>query len=364
MLGLFLVLPVFMLMAAEVPGYTPTLAGLAIGVYGLSQALLQQPFGRLSDRWGRRRVILVGLALFALGGALAALADSMTELILGRALQGCGAIAGVTLAFAADHTHPARRPVIMAVIGIGIGASFLVSIMLSVPLATALGLSGLFWLTSALGAAGMLIVLLTPGGKPIRAEVLHESNAIAGIWPLCASVFLLHAVMTLFFVVVPGSLVKSYGFELADHWKIYVPTMLTSVVLVFPLLRRVSSHETERRALPWAFAVLAVTLAMYSRPLAMPALLAVTTAYFLAFNLLEAAMPSMVSRMSGVAGRGSRMGAYTTFQFLGAFAGGSFGGWLLASGGDHGALLTAALICAAWALAGTRIFLAGNAASA
>jgi MFS family permease len=162
--------------------------------------------------------------------------------------------------------------------------------------------------------------------------------------------------MTLFFVVLPGNLVNAYGFELAEHWKIYVPTMLVSAVLVFPLLRRVSSHQSEGRTLPWAFAVLAVTLALFSRTLPMPALLVVTTAYFLAFNLLEAAMPSMVSRMTGVNGRGRRMGVYTTFQFLGAFVGGVTGGLLLTVAGGTGALLAAAVICAAWAVAGIRVF--------
>ena len=147
MLGLFLILPVFMLLAADIPGFTPQAAGLAVGIYGLTQAVLQQPFGWLSDRWGRRPVLLLGLALFAAGGVVAAMAETMTWLIAGRALQGCGAIAGVAMALAADVTRPQRRPLVMALIGIGIGGSFLASMALSVPLALLLGLGGLFWLS-------------------------------------------------------------------------------------------------------------------------------------------------------------------------------------------------------------------------
>ncbi len=174
MLGLFLILPVFMILAQGIPGFTPQAAGLAVGIYGLTQAILQQPFGWLSDRWGRRPVLLLGLALFALGGVVAALAESMPWLIAGRALQGCGAIAGVAMALAADLTRPERRPVIMAIIGIGIGGAFLLSMGLSVPLATLLGLRGLFWLTVVFAIAGMVLVMTLPGQRDIEQMQLEE----------------------------------------------------------------------------------------------------------------------------------------------------------------------------------------------
>ncbi|HSM68484.1 MAG TPA: MFS transporter [Xanthomonadales bacterium] len=360
MLGLFLVLPVLVLLAADLPGYTPLAAGLAIGVYGLTQALLQQPFGRLSDRWGRRRIILLGLALFVAGSVLAALADGMVWLIAGRALQGCGAIAGVTLAFAADHTGAARRSTIMAMIGMGIGAAFLVSIMVSVPLASLVGLRGLFWVTAGLGVLGMALVMGTPGGRPAVSVNLQESEQDSGIAYLCASVFLLHAMMTTLFVVLPGMLLEVHALQLPQHWKVYVPTMLVSVLLVFPLIRWASLKQAEQSLMPWAFALLSVPFALFSTELSLLALGLAVVAYFLAFNLLEAVMPSLVSRRASPAGRGRKMGRFATFQFLGAFAGGILGGGLMQAAGPEATMLAAALVCIAWAFVSRIVLKAGN----
>ena len=357
MMGLFLILPVFMVLAVDVPGYTPWLAGVAVGIYGLTQAVLQQPFGWLSDRWGRRPVLLLGLALFAAGGVIAALVDSMPALIAGRALQGCGAIAGVAMALAADVTRPERRSVIMAVIGIGIGASFLVSMMASVPLATLLGLRGLFWLTAVFAVVGMGLVLSVPS-VPQQAEAASgvETARIGPIWLLAVSVFLLHAVMTLLFVTFPPMLVDRFGLALAEHWKIYVPTMLLSVLIVFPALRRMGRSLSEHRFLPWAFGALAVSMTAMPHSPAWLALGAVVTLYFLGFNLLESAMPAVLSRLTGSRGRGRKMGLYSTFQFLGAFFGGVVGGGLLAQFGSETALLFAGLLCGLWGLLLGRLF--------
>jgi MFS family permease len=351
MLGLFMILPVFMLLAADMPGFTPAKAGLAVGIYGLTQAILQQPFGKLSDRFGRRPVMLAGLALFAAGGVVAALADSMGLLIAGRALQGCGAIAGVALAFAADHTRAQNRSVIMAIIGMGIGASFLLSMMIAVPLSTLLGLNGLFWLTAVMGIMGMALVLSLPAAQVKKEEVLQEPGQSATIWPFALSVCLLHAVMTLLFVVLPGMLVSQFGFELEYHWRIYVPSMMGSILLVFPLLRRIAVRKQERRAMPLAFLALGGALGLISLGGSLAAMMLFALVFFLAFNLLEASMPSMVSQLTGSTGRGQKMGLYTTFQFLGAFFGGVGGGWLLGFSGDVVTLSVAGLFCALWAVA-------------
>lgn len=351
MLGLFMILPVFMVLAQDLPGFTPQAGGLAVGIYGLTQALLQQPFGWLSDRWGRRPVLLLGLFLFAAGGVLAALAESMSLLIAGRALQGCGAIAGVAMAFAADFTRPQRRSISMAIIGVGIGGAFLLSMMISVPLATLMGLKGLFWLTVIFALAGVLLVLTLPR----RMTVVSETQAPARVdmkpvWLLALSVFLLHAVMTLLFVVLPTLLVGEYQFALAEHWKIYVPTMLASVLIMFPVLRVVGKNLVEQRMMPWAFVALAVSMGLMGMNLRLAVLGVLITVYFVGFNLLEAAMPSLLARITGSKGRGRRMGVYSTFQFLGAFAGGVTGGGLLGGFGGHSALLIAAGVCLVWGI--------------
>lgn len=352
MLGLFLILPVFVILAEGVEGFTPLAAGLAVGVYGLTQAAFQQPFGWLSDRWGRRPVLLLGLALFAAGGVLAALAESMHVLIAGRALQGCGAIAGVAMAMAADLTRPERRSVIMAIIGIGIGGAFLLSMGLSVPLSTVLGLQGLFWLTVAFAIAGMVLVLTLPRGAGPSERTTSERNFdMRPVWVLSFSVFLLHSVMTLLFVSLPPMLVQTFGFELAMHWKIYVPAMLGSVILMLPILRRVGARLSESHLLPWAFMILAFALVVLPFGSGLAPFGLILAIYFLGFNLLEAAMPSLLSRITGSRGRGRRLGVYSTFQFLGAFVGGVLGGWLLGRLGSQAALIVAGAASLAWGMA-------------
>ena len=362
MMGLFLILPVFVVLAAGMPGYTPLAAGLAVGIYGLTQALLQQPFGWLSDHWGRKPVLMLGLALFAIGGVVAALAETMPALIAGRALQGCGAIAGVAMAFAADVTRPERRPVIMAILGIGIGGAFLLSMVLSVPLATLLGLQGLFWLTALFALAGMVLIMTLPTTpKPAAREEAHSVTSILPGWMLSLSVFLLHGLMTVLFVTLPPMLVSKFGLELTGHWKIYVPTMVVAVLLMLPILRTTGRNLSENRMIPWAFIALALAMVLMPLSSAWLALAAAVTVYFLGFNLLEAGMPALLSRLTGSRGRGRRMGLYSTFQFLGAFFGGVAGGWLLGSVGSETTLLAAGLLCLLWGIAlklfSSRLFL-------
>jgi len=366
LMGLFLILPVFMVLAADMPGYSPQAAGLAMGVYGLTQASLQQPFGWLSDRWGRRPVLLLGLALFAVGGIVAALAETMELLIVGRALQGCGAVAGVALALAADLTRPQRRPLIMALLGIGIGGAFLASVGLSVPLAMLLGLSGLFWLTVGFAVAGMALVLTVPRTPPQFDEAPSGGAfSLAPVMVLSVSVFLLHAVLTLLFVALPPMLVSQFGIELSDHWTLYLPSMLLSVFIVLPVLRRTGASLAEQRLLPGSFVILAAALGLLPFGYNWAALAALITLYFVGFNLLEASMPALLSRITGSRSRGRRLGIYSTFQFLGAFTGGAAGGWLLGWLGSATALVAGAVICLAWGavltFAGQRLFLTGEA---
>ncbi len=364
MLGLFMILPVFMVLARQTPGFTPMLGGLAVGVYGLTQTIFQQPFGWLSDVWGRRRVLLLGMGLFAIGGVVAALAETMTGVIVGRCLQGSGAIAGVAMAFAADRVRPAKRSVSMAIIGMGIGGAFLLSMVLAVPLANWMGLQGMFWLTAILAVLGMALILTTPGAPapPLEAGPAagHDQPVL---WLLSGSVFLLHAVMTQLFVVLPGLLVDDFGFALSQHWKIYLPTMLVSVLLMMPLLVRSGAMAAERKILLPAFALLSLSLASMGWSGSLPLLTSLMILYFMAFNLLEATMPALLSRHVGQTGRGRRMGTYSSFQFLGAFVGGVSGGWVLGNWGATAALLLAAGVSLLWTVAigllSRRLFLTG-----
>ena len=255
------------------------------------------------------------------------------------------------MAFAADFTRPERRPISMAIIGLGIGGAFLLSMMLSVPLAMLLGLEGLFWLTVLFGLIGVLLVLTIPR-KSHAVEEAQESAQVdmKPVWMLALSVFLLHAVMTLLFVVLPPMLVGKYGFMLAEHWKLYVPTMVCSVLIMFPILRSVGKSLAEHLMLPFAFLALALSMGLMALDMSVAGLGLLITFYFLGFNLLEAAMPSLLARISGSRGRGRRMGVYSTFQFHGAFAAGVTGGGLLGWLGSGDALLAAAAVCLVWGI--------------
>ncbi len=351
MLGLFMILPVFMVLARETPGFTPLLGGLAVGAYGLTQAVFQQPFGWLSDLWGRRKVLLLGMGIFAAGGVVAAMSETMTGLIIGRCLQGSGAIAGVAMAFAADRIRPAKRSVSMAIIGMGIGGAFLFSMAVSVPMANLVGLHGLFWVTAGLAVLGLGLILTIPAGQVVEEpDEAPQQPDMQVIWLLSLSVFLLHAVMTQLFVVLPGMWVDDFQFALSEHWKIYLPTMIGSVLLMLPVLARTGSRAVEHKLVLPAFCLLGLSMLCMSWTASLPWLAGLLMAYFIAFNLLEASMPALVARFVGQAGRGRRMGLYSSFQFLGAFAGGLSGGWVLGVWGASAALLSAATLCLLWSI--------------
>jgi predicted MFS family arabinose efflux permease len=252
----------------------------------------------------------------------------------------------------------------MALIGIGIGGSFLASMALSVPLALILGLGGLFWLTVVFAFVGMALVMTVPRKPPVIPEPQAAGGVSMGpVWLLSLSVFLLHSVMTLLFVTLPPMLVSDFGLQLSEHWTLYVPTMFVSVIIMLPILRKVGSSLSEQRLLPWAFIALALAVGLMPFGDRWILLAVFVTVYFLGFNLLEASMPALLSRITGSRGRGQRMGIYSTFQFLGAFCGGVSGGWLLARYGSSAALTAAGVVSLGWGLAlsllGKRFFLTG-----
>lgn len=334
--GLFLILPVFTLYAETLAGYTPFLAGVALGIYGLTQACLQLPFGAASDRFGRKPVIAAGLLLFAGGGAVAALAHSIHGVILGRALQGAGAVSAAVVALLADLTRLEQRSKAMGVVGITIGAAFLVSLVLGPGLAALVGVPGIFWLTAALALVGIALLLLVvpdptraaSGAEPVRAAlatVLRDPRLVR----LDTGVFALHAALTATFVVVPQALVHHAGIAAEMQWMLYLPLMALSALPLFPLLTLAERPGWLARVFAGCvLALVAAQLALAFEYRSLAGLALGLTLFFMAFNVLEALLPSLISRSAPPSAKGTAIGVYGTFQFLGAFVGGVGGGWV------------------------------------
>ena len=353
MLGLFLVLPVFALEAPKYPGGDdPALVGLAMGIYGLTQGLLQLPFGMASDRLGRKRVIIFGLLVFAAGSLLAAVATSLSMLIVGRCLQGAGAVSAVVTALLADQTRDAVRTKAMALVGASIGLMFALSLVAAPVLAARVGLAGLFAITAVLALSGVAIVIwLVPPEPPHRVAPPRGSLRIVlshvPTLRLNFGVFVLHGVLLAMWVAVPQMLVDS-GLDKAHHWWVYLPTVTASFFVMagtlFPLERR----GYLRAVFLCAIALVALVQLGLS---ATPTLLALTVllfAIFCASNVLEACQPSIASRAAPPQARGAAMGFYNTLQSLGFFAGGALGGVLVKSVGASGLFLACGLVTLVW----------------
>ena len=343
MLGLFLVLPVFALEAARYPGGDdPARIGLAMGIYGLTQGILQIPFGMASDRFGRKRVILLGLVVFALGSVLAALATSLDMLILGRALQGAGAVSAAVTALLADQTRDEVRTKAMALVGSTIGLMFALSLILAPLLVVVMGLSGLFALTACLTLAGMAVVVWwvpqEPARKDARRGGLADVLRDAALLRLDVGVFMLHAVQLAMWVAVPALLVQA-GLPKAQHWQVYLPAVLASFVIMgvtlFPLERRGYLRAVFLASIGLILLVQLGLLWLGETP-ALWQLAVLLVAFFCGFNVLEATQPSMASRFAPPHARRAALGVYNTLQSIGFFAGGSAGGWLLKHQGHHG----------------------------
>lgn len=357
LLGLFLILPVFALYAQTLEDYTPRLAGLALGIYGLTQACLQLPFGIASDRFGRKPVIAAGLVLFAIGSVVAALADSMWGVLIGRALQGAGAVSAAVTALVADLTRETQRTKAMAVIGISVGASFLISIPLGSALNTIIGVPGIFWLTAVLAVASLLILWLAvpppiASTRRERSPVLKELAVVlrdGRLLQLNIGIFALHAALTATFVVLPTALVKQAGLPANEHAALYLPLMLLSALPLFPIISLSERRHWQHGV--FAGSVLVLCLAQAALALQNGSLLGIGISllvFFMAFNVLEASLPSLVSKMAPANAKGAAIGVYSTFQFLGAFVGGDRGGWLHEHYGTSAVFAGAALLTGIW----------------
>ncbi len=360
MLGLFLLLPVLALHAAAMPHATPFLIGIAMGSYGLAQAVFQIPFGRWSDRFGRRPLIHAGLAIFLAGSVLGALATSLAPLIAARALQGAGAMSAAVTALLADATRDDVRTRAMAFIGVTIGLSFVVSLIAAPVLQGAIGVSGIFWLMAVLAGAGMLLLELVPDVVPAagndrlpRYGSLLEILTSRALMPYHSGIFVLHFVLTATFLAVPLALVRGLGIPSTTHWKVYLLVFVASLALTIPLILAAERTGRQRSGRWLAGSVVIAAAAQLLMGLESGSaiwLFGGLAVFFGAFNFLEARLPALLSTAAPATERGTALGVFAMSQFLGAFCGGALGGLLLGRFGVQGVFGGCALLAAAWSV--------------
>ena len=358
MLGLFMLLPVLSLYADQYSGNTTILIGVALGIYGLTQGLFQIPLGFLSDRIGRKPVIFAGMLVFFCGSVLAAMSDSMWELIAGRALQGVGAVASTIMALLSDLTTEQNRTKAMAVIGGSIGVAFAISMIAGPILANLWGLSGLFWLTAGLAICGMLILLFVIP-SPMVVKLNAESQAIPQMFGkllrdrellrLNFGIAVLHFSQMATWISVPLILEQTFAFGREQHWIIYLSVMGLSFICMLPFIIMAEARRKMKPVFVGAVVLLAVgELLLGSGANDHTLFLLGLFVFFMAFNLLEATLPSLVSKLAPAGGKGTAMGIYSTSQFLGAFFGGIFGGLVAYYFGYFGVFWMVSALIVVW----------------
>jgi len=357
MLGLFMILPVLSLFAETLEGSTPLLIGLAVSVYGLTQAVLQIPFGLLSDRFGRKKIIIIGLILFTSGSIVAALSTDIYGVLIGRALQGSGAIAAAIMALVADLTDEVHRTKAMAMIGASIGVSFGVAITLGPIIAGIAGVQGVFWLTAILSFLAIFVVLfIVPNPKQSKVhrdaevdpaqfmDVLKNKDLLR----LDYGIFILHLILTASFIIVP-LLMRDAGLLPADHWQVYLPVLVSSMAIIVPFVIIAEKKRKMKAVFIGAVAtVMIADISLYYFNDNFWALVAGLWIFFCGFNLLEATLPSLVSKTAPGHLKGTAMGAYSSSQFMGAFVGGTAGGWIYGEWGAHYVFLLCAIAASTW----------------
>lgn len=359
MLGLFMIFPVFALFAEqEFADITPTQIGIAIGAYGLTQALFQIPFGMLSDKWGRKPLIVAGMLIFMVGSIICALADSIEMMIVGRAIQGMGAVAAVLMATVSDLVTEQYRLRAMSVVGMTIGLSFTLSLVAGPLLGEWFGVRGIFWVIAGLAVLGMVLVVFAVPKienqqfqREAQADLLQFGDVLknAQLQRLNWGVFALHATLTAMFVVVPLMIRDYAGLDSLSHWELYLPVMLLSFVLMVPFIIQAESKGRMKQVFVGAIATLAlVQLALINVHNGFWALFAILLVFFTAFNLLEASLPSLVVKLSPPDKKGTASGIYSTHQFLGAAVGGALGGYFYQHFGYEGIFGFTCVLLLAW----------------
>lgn len=358
MMGLFMILPVFALFATDIEGATPVMIGLAIGIYGLTQALFQIPFGMMSDKFGRKPIITLGLIIFAIGSVVAATSDSMLGIIIGRALQGSGAIAAAVMALAADLTREEHRAKAMAVIGMTIGLSFTASLVLGPLLNGVIGVPGIFWMTAVL-AIGGIFVLKFAVPNPVQSTFHRDAEPVPGYFMnvlkdrqlqrLDFGIASLHIILTATFIALPFALRDYAGLEVADHWYVYFPVLLLSLAISIPFI--VIAEKKRKIKEVFVAAIVGILVAQLGLVFFYDSLVAIClllACFFIAFNTLEALLPSLIAKFAPADKKGTAMGVYSTSQFLGAFIGGLLGGAIYGWFGLSGVFLFCTVIAGAW----------------
>jgi MFS family permease len=359
MLGLFLLIPVFSLSAEKLHGATPILIGFALGVYGLTQGLLQMPFGLFSDKIGRKPIITLGLILFACGSLLGALTDSIYGMILARALQGAGAVGSVLIALLADLTPDEQRTKAMAVIGLTIGTSFSLAMIISPAISHRFGLSGIFYLTTSLALLGIILLHLiipTPAREPFHEDseaspaLLKPVLSDKQLQRLNAGIFCQHFILTSTFFAIPFILAKQIEQgHVTQQWHFYLPLMLCSFILMIPFI--LLAEKKKQMKIIFLCSIVVITLSQFLLAYSYQnwlGLCILMLTFFIPFNILEAALPSLISKQANPKSKGTAMGVYSTSQFLGLFSGGALAGILYEWDGSHGIFMSNALIGTLW----------------
>jgi len=355
MLALFLIFPVFSVYAEQYINQTPYLIGLAIGIYGLTQAIFQIPFGYMSDQVGRKPLIYLGILLFLLGSVIAALSENIFTVIIGRALQGGGAISAVLMSFLADYVRPEQRSKANAFVGAQIGLAFMLSLILGPVIASTYGISGLFWFIGGLSLLALVIATQLPQVSTKAQYSLTFSNFKKILTPtlirLDLSVFVIHLILTCSFIVLPLLLVENNIFDKSLHgnWKMYLPVMILSFIGMLPLI--ISAEKFKKHKLVLILTILILITSQflfYTLDLTFTSFMLFLTLFFVAFNGIEAMLPSLLSRTADPDKRGLAMGVFSTSQFFGSFIGGVFGGWIYHKYGINSVFLFTISIAIIW----------------